>query len=178
MSARRILSVWFPRLGAERLLRRAPPAGDAPFAVVRETGQMQVISSVSETAQAAGVYVGQPLRDAHAMCGTLMTRLQNPQAEAAFLRSLTRWAGRFSPWVATEEPDALTLDISGCAHLFGGEAALVQEMVTAAANLGLTARCGLADTVGAAWGLARFSGVIAGSTRSGDAIDQAARATR
>ena len=113
MSARRILSVWFPRLGAERLLRRDPPVGDAPFAVVRETGQMQVISSVSEAAQAAGVHVGQPLRDAHAMCGTLVTRLQNPQAEAAFLRSLTRWAGRFSPWVTAEEPDALLLDISG-----------------------------------------------------------------
>ncbi|MEM6587560.1 MAG: DNA polymerase Y family protein [Pseudomonadota bacterium] len=178
MSARRILSVWFPRLGAERLLRRAPPVGDAPFAVVRETGQMQVISSVSEAAQAAGVHVGQPLRDAHAMCGPLVTRLQNPQAEAAFLRSLTRWAGRFSPWVAAEEPDVLLLDISGCAHLFGGEAALVEEMVSAAARLGLTARCGLADTVGAAWALARFSGVKAGSTRSGDAIDQEARATR
>ncbi|MEM9969417.1 MAG: DNA polymerase Y family protein, partial [Pseudomonadota bacterium] len=152
MSARRILSVWFPRLGAERLLRRDPPpdvlGGDAPFAVVRETGQMQVISSVSEAAQAAGVHVGQPLRDAHAMCGQLITRLQNPQAEAAFLRSLTRWAGRFSPWIAAEEPDALLLDISGCAHLFGGEAALIEEMVSTAANLGLTARCGLADTVG------------------------------
>ena len=183
MSARRILSVWFPRLGAERLLRHDPPQekaalGDAPFAVVRETGQMQVISSVSEAAQKAGVHVGQPLRDAHAMCGHLVTRLQNPQAEAAFLRSLTRWAGRFSPWISAEEPDALLMDISGCAHLFGGEAALVQEMVTAAANLGLTARCGLADTVGAAWALARFAGVTAGSTRSGDAIDQEARATR
>ncbi|MEL6646527.1 MAG: DNA polymerase Y family protein [Pseudomonadota bacterium] len=178
MSARRILSVWFPRLGAERLLRRDPPTGDAPFAVVRETGQMQVISSVSEAAQTAGVHVGQPLRDAHAMCGHLVTRLQNPQAEEAFLRSLTRWAGRFSPWIASEAPDALLMDISGCAHLFGGEAALVQEMVTAAANLGLTARCGLADTVGAAWALARFAGVTASSTRSGDAIDQEARATR
>ncbi len=178
MSTRRILSVWFPRLGAERLLRRDPPSGDAPFAVVRETGQMQVISSVSEAAQAAGVHAGQPLRDAHAMCGTLVTRLQNPQAEGAFLRSLTRWAGRFSPWIAAEEPDALLLDISGCAHLFGGEAALVEEMISAAAGLGLTARCGLADTVGAAWALARFAGVKAGSTRSGDAIDQEARATR
>ena len=182
MSARRILSVWFPRLGAERLLRRDPPPDilgcDAPFAVVRETGQMQVISSVSEAAQAEGVHVGQPLRDAHAMCGKLITRLQNPQAEAAFLRSLTRWAGRFSPWIAAEEPDALLLDISGCAHLFGGEAALIEEMTSTAANLGLTARCGLADTVGAAWALARFTGVKAGSNRTGDAIDQEARATR
>ncbi len=182
MPKRRILSVWFPRLGAERLLRRDPPpeviSGDAPFAVVRETGQMQVLSSLSESAQAAGLTMGQPLRDAHAMCGHLVTRLQNPQAEAAFLNTLTRWAGQFSPWVAAEPPDALLLDISGCAHLFGGEASLVQEMTAATADLGLTARCGLADTVGAAWALARYAGKRPDMLRSGDAIDQEARATR
>ncbi len=178
MSARRILSVWFPRLGAERLLRRDPPPEDVPFAVVRETGQMQVLSSLSESAQAAGLTVGQPLRDAHAMCGQLVTRLQNPQAEAAFLRTLTRWAGQFSPWVASEEPDALLLDITGCTHLFGGEVALVQEVVSASESLGLTARCGMADTVGAAWALARYAGMRPGTQRSGDAIDQEARATR
>jgi protein ImuB len=178
MSKRRVLSVWFPRLGAERLLRRDPPPGDVPFAVVRDTGQMQVLSSLSEGASAAGLSVGQPLRDAHAMCGQLVTRLQNPQAEAAFLRTLTRWAGRFSPWVAAEGADALLLDISGCAHLFGGEVGLVQEMTSTAAGLGLTARCGLADTVGAAWALARYAGVQPSSLRTGDAIDQEARATR
>ena len=178
MPARRILSVWFPRLGAERLLRRTGLAGDVPFAVVRDTGQMQVLASLSRTAEAAGLRVGQPLRDAHAVCATLVTRLQNPQAEAGFLHTLVRWAGRYSPWVAAEAPDTLLLDITGCAHLFGGEAALLEQVVQDAAALGLSARCGLADTVGAAWALARYAGVAPGHARSGDAIDQEARATR
>ena len=178
MPNRRILSVWFPRLGAERLLRRLSGFEDVPFAVVRDTGQMQVLSSLSVPAQAAGLHMDQPLRDAHAMCADLITRLQNPQAEAAFLDVLTRWAGRFSPWVAAQPPDALALDITGCAHLFGGEEALMDVLVQDAADLGMTARCGLADTLGAAWALARYSGQKAAHARTGDAIDQEARATR
>ena len=178
MPTRRILSVWFPRLGAERLLRQLGGLDGVPFAVVRDTGQMQVLSSLSGPAQAAGLQMGQPLRDAHAMCAGLITRLQNPQAEAAFLDVLTRWSGRFSPWVAAQPPDGLTLDITGCAHLFGGEGALMETLVQEAEDMGVTARGGIADTVGASWALARLSGEKAGHARTGDAIDQEARATR
>ena len=178
MPNRRILSVWFPRLGAERLLRRLGGVEDVPFVVVRDTGQMQVLSSLSAAAQAAGLHRDQPLRDAHAMCAGLVTRQQNPQAEAAFLDVLTRWAGRFSPWVAAHPPDGLMLDVTGCAHLFGGEEALMEQLVQDAADMGVTARTGLADTVGAAWALARYAGQTAAHARSGDAIDQEARATR
>lgn len=178
MPERRILSVWFPRLGAERLLRRTGLDADVPFAVVRDTGQMQVLCSLSEAAEAAGLRGGQPLRDAHAMCATLVTKLQNPHQEAAFLASLGRWAERLSPWVATQPPDALLLDITGCAHLFGGEEAMARQVIEEAAIFGLTTRCGMAGTVGAAWALARYAGAVPGAHRSGDAIDQEARATR
>ena len=46
------------------------------------------------------------------------------------------------------------------------------------ADLGLTVRAGIADTVGAAWALARFAGGAAAAARSGDDIAQEARATR
>jgi protein ImuB len=112
------------------------------------------------------------------MCADLVTRLQNPHAEASFLGVLHRWAGKFSPWVAREAPDALILDLTGCAHLFGGEDFLVDQLETECADLGLSLRLGIADTLGAAWALARYSGQAGGSHRSGDAIDQEARATR
>ncbi|NBD31284.1 MAG: DNA polymerase Y family protein, partial [Alphaproteobacteria bacterium] len=162
MPERRILSVWFPRLGAERLLRRTGLDADVPFAVVRDTGQMQVLCSLSDAAEAAGLRMNQPLRDAHAMCATLVTKLQNPHQEAAFLASLARWAERLSPWVATQPPDALLLDITGCAHLFGGEEAMARQIIEEAAFFGLTTRCGLAGTVGAAWALARYAGAAPG----------------
>ncbi|SLN48865.1 DNA polymerase IV [Roseovarius gaetbuli] len=178
MSARRILSVWFPRLGAERLLRRAGDMGDLPFAVVGDAGQSQVLVSLSHRAEAAGLSPGQPLRDARALCAALVTEPQNRPAEAAFLRGLCRWAGRFSPWVGLQGEAGLVLDITGCTHLFGGEAAMMEGLAQGAVDLGLSARCGLADTVGAAWALARFAGEGGQAIRSGDAIDQEARATR
>ncbi|MFO7771158.1 MAG: DNA polymerase Y family protein [Roseovarius gahaiensis] len=178
MPARRILSVWFPRLGAERLLRHMSATGDVPLAVVQEVGQARIISALSEAAEAAGLQVGQPLRDAHAMCADLVTRAQNPRAEAAFLAALQRWAGQFSPWVAAQDTNGLVLDITGCAHLFGGEEAMMQAMADGAQGFGLSVQAGLADTVGAAWALARYAGRTPGHGRSGDAIDQEARATR
>ncbi len=177
-SVRRILSLWFPRLAAERLLRAEGGAIGGPFAVVRDSGNTQVLASLDDTASRAGLVVGQPLRDARAMCPDLVTRGSNPQAEAAFLTVLRRWAGRFSPWVSEAPPDGLLVDLTGCAHLFGGEAALLDRIDGDCAALGVSVRSGIADTVGAAWALARFSGQGAALARSGDAIDQEARATR
>ena len=151
MSNRRILSVWFPRLAAERMIRRDPLLAGRSFAVVWDTGQMQVLASLSAPAQQAGLYVGQPLRDAHAMCADLITRLANPHAEAAFLATLHRWAGKFSPWVASEAPDALVIDLTGCAHLFGGEGQLLEQIEAECEQLGLSVHLGIADTLGAAW---------------------------
>ena len=178
MPSRRILSLWFPRLDAERVMRRwrGLPAG--PLAVLHDRNGAQVIASLDAAAEAAGLRRGQPLRDAMAICPALVTRQADPGAEAAFLAGLGRWAGRFSPWVAEETPDALVLDITGCAHLFGGEEALLEEVQEGCAALGLSVRAGLADTRGAAWALARFAGQAAAPHRSGDAIAQEARATR
>ncbi|MEL6774386.1 MAG: DNA polymerase Y family protein [Pseudomonadota bacterium] len=178
MPNRRILSLWFPRLGAERLLRRDPSLAETPFAIAEDRGNMQLLSSLSTSAHAAGLSRDQPLRDARAMCPDLITRLRNPQAELAFLAGLRRWAGKFSPWVAEQAPDALIIDLTGCAHLFGGEVALVAQVTEDCDALGLTIQTGIADTAGAAWALARFAGQSAPLARSGDAIDQEAYATR
>ena len=178
MSKPRVLSLWFPHLGAERMMRAGHAVLDMPLAIVSEQRNAQVISSINALGDAAGLYVGQPVRDAYAMCGTLLTKPRNTPAEAQFLTALRRWAGKFSPWVAEDEADGLILDITGCAHLFGGEAALCRVMQADCADLGLSVRMGIADTIGAAWALAHYAGRAPDAERSGDSIDQEARATR
>ena len=182
MSHRRILSLWFPRLAAERFLRARREALPLPFAVVGDRNGAQALTSLNHEAEAAGLTCGQPLRDATAMCPGLLTRAADPLADAAFLTVLRRWAGKLSPWVAEEPPASLIVDLTGCAHLFGGEAALLAEVEADCADLGLSMRAGIADTPGAAWALARFAGRGAQSgadqARNGDAIQQEARATR
>ena len=165
-------------MGAERLLRQARVTEEQPFAVVQDTGKTQVISSLSVSAEGWGLSHGQPLRDALAMCPDLITRLQNRQLEARFLASLRRWASKFSPWVAEEVPNALVIDLTGCAHLFGGELGVIQQVELDCRDLGLSVHIGMADTKGAAWALARYAGQPLGLSRTGDAIDQEAPATR
>lgn len=178
MSLRRILSLWFPRLAAERVLRRLRPAEPLPLAVVAEVRGAQRLAALSAEAEAAGLARGQPLRDALAVCPALVTRPADPAADAAALAALRRWAGRFSPWVAEEPPDALVVDLTGCAHLFGGEAALLETIAADCAGLGLTLRAAIADTVGTAWALARYGTGPAAGPLTGDAIAAEARATR
>ncbi|MXU64914.1 Y-family DNA polymerase [Oceanomicrobium pacificus] len=178
MPDRRILSIWFPRLAAERVLRLEPGLADQPFAIVAEAANSQILASLSARAEAEGLHRGMALADARALCPDLLSRPAAPLREAAFLATLRRWAGRFSPWAAEEGAESLVLDITGCAHLFGGEAGLVEEIADGCHRLGLSQRIGLADTLGAAWALARFAGSPAMSARSGDAIDQEAPATR
>ena len=178
MPHRRIVCIWFPRLGAQRLLRLEQQITEAPFAVVHDQAQRQVLWSLCPAASTMGLKRGQPLRDAQAMCPALRTRRRNPHAETRFLRTLGRWAGKFSPWAALEDPDSLILDITGCAHLFGGEEALIEQITADCATLGLSTHIGLADTKGAAWALAHYGKGSPAHNRSGDAIDQEARATR
>ncbi|MEM9579930.1 MAG: DUF6504 family protein [Pseudomonadota bacterium] len=178
MPNRRILCIWFPRMGVERLIRLERAAVELPLATVEELGNAHVIASVSVMAQGRGVHVGQPVRDAHAVCSELITRRRNIQAEAGFLTVLRRWAGKFSPWVSEQQPDGLAIDLTGCAHLFGGEEALLVQVHEDCEDLGLSVQCGIADTLGAAWALARYAGQPGQHHRSGDAIDQEARATR
>lgn len=178
MPNRRILSLWFPRLGAERLIRAEPHLADVPFATVAQDGPAQTLAALSIRASQAGLSPGQPLRDAHAMCAGLLTRPAVPHREEAFLGALHRWAGKFSPWVSADAPDGLVIDLTGCAHLFGGEENLAGQVTQDCADLGLSIRLGIADTLGAAWALARFSRQDPAHARSGDAIDQEAPATR
>ena len=109
MPGRRILSLWFPRLAAERVERQRQDVLPVPLAVVEEVNGAQILASLTAAAEAAGLRLGQPLRDATAICPDLLTLPADPLAEARFLGVLRRWAGRFSPWVAEEPPASLLI---------------------------------------------------------------------
>ena len=153
---RRILSLWLPRLASERALRRAG-AGDVPLAVVEKRGPAEVLACLSPAAQALGLKRGQPLAEARALAPGLVTRAADPAGQAQLLAALNRWALRYAPWVSVDGADGLVLDITGAAHLMGGEAALAADLRARLGRAGFSARLGLAPTRGAAWALAHFA---------------------
>ncbi len=104
-----------------------------------------------------GLVAGLSLADAQARHPGLVAVEANPPEEARLLERLCDWCSRFTPLAALDGRDGLMLDISGVAHLFGGDEALIDSCVARLAALGVTAAGGVAGNPRAAWALARFS---------------------
>ena len=111
---------------------------------------------MDEGAASLGLFAGQKATDAAALVPGLVTAEADPAADLAALEALCGWCARFSPAVAMDPPDGLNLDITGVAHLWGGEAALVGDLTARLAAAGVPVRAAVANTVGAAWALAHF----------------------
>jgi len=144
-----------PALAIERWSRFAEQH-DAPVALVIEAAHGQLIHAVTPAAASRGAAPGMRLTDARALDPGLQAETADPVGDAALLKRLARWAGRWSPLVEVDGDDGLRLDVSGVAHLFGGEEGLAADMRARFSRMGLTAGVAIAPTAGAAWALARF----------------------
>ncbi|AYG96397.1 DNA polymerase Y family protein [Brevundimonas naejangsanensis] len=114
------------------------------------------LAAIDPGAARAGLSPGMTLADARARTPVLRTIVHRPRADDALLAAALEDFGRFSPMVALDPPHGLMLDVTGCAHLFGGEAGLMRAAQARAGRAGLQVRCALADTPQAARALARF----------------------
>lgn len=134
------------------------PLREGPLVLKASDGRRRVVAAANRAALAAGLRIGMPLTKAQALVEDLIVRDADPEADAEGLETLARWALRtYSPIVAADPPDGLVLDVTGAAHLQGGEAELLKGLVEAVAAQGLEARAAMADTWGAAHALARHA---------------------
>ena len=164
----RFLSVFLPRLATDRLLRSrngglgadgglGATAHEPPFALYARLKGAERLAAVDARAESLGLRPGMAVADARALRPTLVLAEADPRADAATLEKIADWSRRFTPLAATDPPDGLMLDIAGAAHLFGGEAALIEEIETCLASQGFAARAAIAPGPALARALARFS---------------------
>jgi len=111
---------------------------------------------MNDAAQRLGLRPGMALADARAMYPALAVAESDVAADRRLLDAVADWCDRYTPLIGLNAPDGLVLDITGCAHLFGGEAAMCRDMLARLAAQGLAARAAVADTVGCAFAVARF----------------------
>lgn len=154
---RRVMSLWFPQLPLDRWVRRSDPRLDGPFAITQEIKNALRITHATKSALKAGVHAGQSLPDARAVCPELTTEKSDSERENLLLRALWRWSDKLSPWVALDPPDGLYLDITGCAHLFGGEEQMGAHALAQFSDQQIVSHIGISDTKRASWALARFA---------------------
>lgn len=132
----------------------APPR-DKPLVLSARQANRQVLTAVDRPAAMQGLCPGQPLARARAMVPNLLVMEADPETDARALERLAFWAMCYSPLVAPCPPDGLWLDITGAAHLVGGEERLLQNLVDRLAAAGMEATAAVAETPGAAHALAR-----------------------
>lgn len=154
---RRFLSVWLRRLATDRIARRCSASPErTPVVTVHPVKNALALAAVNDAAARLGLNAGMALADAKAMYPALTVADAAPEAEQRLLAAVADWCDRYTPLIGLDPPDGLMLDCTGCAHLFGGEAALGRDIVRRLAQQGLAARAAIADTAGSAWAVARY----------------------
>ena len=156
MEPKRVLSIWLPTIAIERWAQSSDCPPDAPTVLTVEGAHGPIIHAVTKAAAERGARAGARLTDARALDPSLIAVPADPEGNAALVQRLARWAGRWSPLVEVDGTDGLRLDVSGVAHLFGGERGLVRDVQRRFARIGLTARAAIAPTAAGAWALAHF----------------------
>jgi protein ImuB len=117
-----------------------------PCIVVAKENNALQISALDDAAADLGLEIGLPLANARAICPDLAVFDADAAADAHALNAIADWCDRFTPLVALDPPHGLFLDISGCAHLFGGEAALMRMACDALTRQGFTVSAAIAGS--------------------------------
>ena len=184
LNRRRILSLWLPRLPIDRIKRQlcrddAAPAkaenaskqNDAPSIVVAKQNNALQIFALDDAAARLGLEIGLPLANARAICPQVKVYDADEAADAAALNAIAGWCDRFTPLVALDPPHGLLLDITGCVHLFGGEAAMMRLMCDVLTAQGYAVSAAIAGTAVCARTLTRHAhGRIVGEGGEADAV--------
>lgn len=135
----------------------AVDAVDLPRILSRRTGSRSEVTAACPAAIAAGIRVGMALTQARALVPGLRIDPADPQGDRVDLERLAHsLARRWSPSVTLAGEDLLFLDLTGVAHLHGGEAQMLRRLHALLARAGFASRIAVADTPGAAWAFARF----------------------
>lgn len=156
---KRVLCVWLPDFPIQRLNNELPETKSAACVLYVESGNQAQVVIASALAQRHGVHPGMSLAEAQALIESALFLPHDANVDSRELRNLAGLCYHYSPFVGFElsgEIHCLVLDISGCGHLFGDESGLARKLVIDLAERGYFAHVAAANTIGAAWAIARY----------------------
>lgn len=149
------MSLWFRHLMTDWYTRQKLALKESAFVFAATEKNRQVVTFANELSCAKGIHTGMVLSDAKVLAPGLEVQFANADPETLLHRIALRCI-RYSPEVSVDPPDGLLLNITGCAHLWGGEEPYYKEIVDRFLAGGYQVRAAIADTAGAAWAAARF----------------------
>src|ERR1700726_3220915 len=130
---RRILALWLPPLPTDRIRRRNDSAvsaerekrstlfhdcvqPDLPLVITAKIDNALRLVAVDEKAAHLSLKPGMPLANARAMVPALCAVEADGTAERKLLDRIADWCDRFTPFVASDPPHGLLLDVTGVTH--------------------------------------------------------------
>ncbi|WP_353721168.1 DNA polymerase Y family protein [Dyadobacter sp. 676] len=152
----RFVSIWFPQLATDHRIRLRPELFGLEFVLATPERGKMIVRAANAEASEMGIETGMVVADARAILPSLVVLDDEPDTTRHALQALAEWCLRYSPTVALDEPDGLIMDVTGCAHLWGGERAYMDDLICKLSQAGYTIRTALADTIGTAWAYAHF----------------------
>ncbi|GHE42722.1 Y-family DNA polymerase [Sphingobacterium griseoflavum] len=153
---KRYAVLFFPYLLTDWYLRKNTEYVAEPVVFMASANSRMFITASNAIAQELGIFPNMLLADARAAVPQLHVLTDKPLRKKKLLEALAQWCLQFTPTVATDDLGNLLLDISGCAHLWGGEKGYLAAIIAQLGSKGYEANICSADTIGAAWAAAHY----------------------
>lgn len=154
--SKRYVAIWFKHLKTDWMVRRQPELTGVPFVLAASERGRMVVKAANQFAHEKDIVEGMVVADCRAILPSLKVYDDIPGTETKLLNALAEWCIRYSPIVSVNLPDGLMIDISGCAHLWGGELPYLKDIITKLKSFGYDVRGAMADTIGTAWAVSRY----------------------
>ncbi len=144
------LALRFSHLALERLATSMQAAA-VPLVIREQHANRQQVFDASPVARQLGIRRGMSMKKAQLLVPDLTIVDRDMGQEAEGLEHLAHWAMQFTSQVVLQSPHGLLLEIGASRRLFGGVAALHQQVITSCARLGHSPRTAIAPNPQAAW---------------------------
>ena len=152
----RFMSIWFCYLKTDWYTRRHTALQAVPFVVAAPDKGRMIVTATNLIAEKYGIYKGMTVADARAIIPALQVLDDEPERPLQLLNGLAEWFIRYTPLVGADVPNGLLLNVTGCTHLWGGENEYLTNINNRLTAFGYNVRIAIADTIGAAWAVARY----------------------
>jgi len=168
-ASRRIVALVLPELLLEVAVAAAPQRSRGPWGVVLlDPGELGEpleeplrptarLTAVSASARRCGVREGQTIAEARALVAGFEAMRLHPALVERALAVVAEVALGFGATASLRVPDTVWLDVSGSAHLFGGETPLAEELAERVRGLGHVVRAAVAPGPELARAVARWA---------------------
>ncbi|MEJ0082210.1 MAG: DNA polymerase Y family protein [Puia sp.] len=154
--AKRFVTIWFRHLKTDWFSIRQPALRDIPFVLSAPDHGRMVITAANERALAKGIESGMVVADARAIFPSLEVLDDDPALSEKLLKAIAEWCIRYTNIVAIDSPNGIIMDVTGSAHLWGGEKKYISDIHLRLKNRGYNVRATIADSIGTAWAIAHF----------------------